>query len=802
MNVDKLTRHLAGLRVSPAGIRYVVDSALAPPQIHLRSGPQHNLTGDISTTLCTYLDEGVDGDVVPRLQVASLSAEHAFFVNLQFRGDVVFAINHPLQVPLRITNRRGRHQRIAYTPDAIAIDDKRACVFELKTDNEADDLTRKRPHDWRKIDVGYEYTTAKHCFAEMGLRHVVVVSSSLPWIRTRNQQFLDRQSAPEPDPALDQRIVRYVKRNSPVALQQIILSCGVVTASPVLRLIKLGVLHVDLDHVLLSAPDSAVICASPDQAAAVSAGIASLQSVASTRATASIEQTGDPKHLDELGFRIGCLQGKAVARTSGRAPSRRTKQRWTKAFKEGGAVALNPKWSRCGNRDRRLACWHETLLFEFIKTERSSTEYPSRTDAMGEYERRLAKEAKKRCCDGSPVHYSTFCKLWARRDHCTEDAMARGGRRMANAVAPHGDVDKQIRLADGPFQVAHIDHCLAPTYSKDDTGAEAKPWLTILVDDWTGEPLARVMTHEKPSHKTDLALLRECVRKHGRLPHTILSDHGSDFMGTVFVAALAALGVDAIYRPEAHPRVGHRVERTFGTFAETVCRGYPGFAVDIPNSRAISAKKHPSRGPRRDFDDLLHHTDHFLFEVIPTLKPLDGGKSKREARQRFEETYGKQGITVVMNLEFLIVTSPPLKESGCIEPSGAIRVKEKRFYTEALIGVDLRQHNLSLRQEPEDPSILYYAFGGKWHVAKSRDALKSHGRTDESIRAEAQCLTRPTAADRAQRRRTLHSAPKSKRPHKPPPSVGQSMGESDTPASSKPTGPVDALPTLPLPLKI
>jgi len=261
MNVDKLTRHLAGLRVSPAGIRYVVDSALAPPQIHLRSGPQHNLTGDISTTLCTYLDEGVDEAVVPRLQVASLSAEHAFFVNLQFRGDVVFAINHPLQVPLRITNRKGRHQRIAYTPDAIAIDDERACVFELKTDNEADDLTRKRPHDWRKIDAGYEYTTAKACFAEMGLRHVVVVSSSLPWIRTRNQQFLDRQSTPELDPALDQRIVRYVKRNSPVALQQIILSCGAITAGPILRLIKLGVLHVDLDHALLSAPDSAVICA-------------------------------------------------------------------------------------------------------------------------------------------------------------------------------------------------------------------------------------------------------------------------------------------------------------------------------------------------------------------------------------------------------------------------------------------------------------------------------------------------------------------------------------------------------------
>ena len=805
MNVDKLTRHLAGLRVSPAGIRYVVDSALAPPQIHLRSGPRHNLTGDISTTLCTYLDEGVDGTVVPRLQVASLSVEHAFFVNLQSRSDVVFAINHPLQVPLRITNRRGQRQRITYTPDAVVIDDKCACVFELKTDNEADDLARNRPHDWRKADAGYEYTTAKDCFAGMGLHHVVVVSSSLPWIRTRNQQFLTRQPTFEPDPALDQRIVRYVKRNSPVALQQIILSCGAVTAGPILRLVKLGVLFVDLDHALLSAPDSAVICASSDQAVAVSAGIASLQSVASTELAVSIERIGDPRHLDELGFRVGLLQGRAIARNSGKTPSLRSKQRWTKAYKEGGAIALSPKWSRCGNRGQRLSPWHKTLLIEAIKTERRSTEYPSRTYAMGKYEEQLAKLAKKRGRDESPVHYSTFCRLWNQRDHCTEDAMARGGRRMANAVTPHGDVDKQVRLADGPFQVAHIDHCLAPSYSRDDAGAEAKPWLTILVDDWSGEPLARVLTQEKPSHKTDLALLRECARKQGRLPHTILSDHGSDFMGIAFIAALAALGVDAIYRPEADPRVGHRVERTFGTFAETVCRGYPGFAVDIPNSRAISAKKHPSLGPKRDLNDLLHHTDHLLFEVIPTLKPLDGGKSKLEARQHFEEIYGKQGIPAAVTLEFLIATAPPLKEHGCVEPSGAIRVKEKRFYTEALIGVELRQHKLSLRQEPEDSSILYYAFDGKWHVAKSRDALASRGRTDESIRVEAQCLTRPTSADRAQRRRALHSTPKRKRHCKPTPQpapLEKSTDPIDASAASTPNEQVNALPTLPLPLNI
>jgi hypothetical protein len=383
--------------------------------------------------------------------------------------------------------------------------------------------------------------------------------------------------------------------------------------------------------------------------------------------------------------------------------------------------------------------------------------------------------------------------------------MARGGRRLANAVEPYGDVDEQIVLADGPFQIGHIDHCLAPAHAKDGSGTEGKPWLTILVDDWKGEPLARVMTGKHPSHRTDLALLRDCVRRHGRLPHTIFSDHGSDFMGNVFVGALAALGVSSLFRPETDPRVGHRVERTFGTFATTVCKGHDGFSFDIPNSRAISKKKHPSKGPKRDFNELVRHTDHILFEVIPTLKALDGGESKRDARVRFEKLYGPQGVAVKPDLAFLIVTAPPLKEMGSIEPSGAIRVQDKRFYTKALVGTSVDKLDIPPRPEPEDPSILYYALDGKWRVAKSRDARNSRGRSDESIRSQGERVQRPIAANRAERRKALHSQPRPNRPGKSIRAKCRAQREAcnETVAAAASTAlPITVLEILPLPLKL
>jgi len=805
MNVDMLRRHLAGLRVHPHGAQYVIDSALAPPQVLLRSGPQHNLTGDFVTSLCTYLDESVQGDVVPRWQIASLSAEHAFLVDLESRGDVLFALNHPLQVPLTITNKRGRRQRIDYTPDAVVITEKSAQVIELKSDGEAAGLVKSRPSDWKHTGDGYEYTTAKGYFDSIGLQHAVVTSSSLPWIRTRNQQFLARQAAVEPDSARDNRIIRFVRRHSPAAIEAIVESCSLRDAGPILQLIKDGEIFADIDHALLSSPDSAFVCASLKQAQAATVGFASIQATAATKATVAFDATGDPRHLDKLGCRIRALNGGPAARTSGHTVSRRTLQRWARRLREGGPMALNPEWSKCGRRGPRIASWHGTLLTDCVATARRSGKRPTRTAAYGTYEDALETAARKYRCNEAPVHYSTFCRLWKQRDHYTKDAMARGGRRLANAVEPYGDVDEQTVLADGPFQAAHIDHCLAPTHAKDESGNEGKPWLTILVDDWKGEPIARVMTDKHPSHRTDLALLRDCVRRHGRLPHTVFSDHGSDFMGNVLIGALAALGVSSLYRPETDPRVGHRVERTFGTFATTVCKGYEGFAFDIPNSRAISKKKHPSKGPKRDFDELRQHTDHILFEVIPTQKPLDGGDSKRDTRVRFEKLYGRQGVSVKEDLTFLIVTAPPLKEKGSVEPSGAIRVRDKRFYSPALIGASINKLDTPPRQEPEDPTVLYYALHGKWRVAKTRDARNSRGRSDESIRAEAERAKHPTAADRAERRKALHSQPQ-------PCRLGRSIKEKHRPqreACNEDVGtdastalPITDLEVLPLPLNL
>jgi hypothetical protein len=656
MNVSELSKHLSIIGVKPAGIDFIVKSALSPPQIHLRSGPRHNITGDVATTLRTYLDESVKGKVIPRMQVASLSAEHAYIVHLQARGDVLLALNHPQDVPLCITNALGRPQRIRYTTDFIVIVPDCAWVAELKTEDGARELVKKRRIDWRQTSDGYEYVPAKEYFAELGLAHRVVLSSELPWIRTRNQQQLDRLESPRgeaADQSVRDQITRHVRSHAPCSMLQVMSACDLENAVPILHLIKDKLVHVDLDHAILSSPETRSLCATPESARNVAAALASIQSLARTDKSVSFARTGDPSHLDELGFRVAFLDGRAKEREHGkrRVPSMRTKQRWVRNHRENGVLGLNPRWANCGSNKSRFKRWHLKILIGEIRTARRATTAPSRTQVHLDYKKALETEAKKRKCSEKPASYGYFCRLWNRRRHHVGDAFSRGGRRLANASAPHRDVDKQMPVSTGPFQVAHIDHCLAPSHTVPDDQSESSgglPWITVLVDDWKQEPIAMWITYKNPSAASDLAVIRDCARRHGRLPHAIFSDHGSDFKGTVFIGALAVLHIDGFLRPETDPRVGQPVERTFGILAEAVCRGYAGFALDIPNARSISSKKHPAKGPKRGLQNFAEHSEHLLFEVIPNLKPINGGESKLESRLRYETVYGKQGKKVVI----------------------------------------------------------------------------------------------------------------------------------------------------------
>lgn len=735
MNEKQLREHLQALHMPALGIAYVIQAATTDPAKTVFHGNRQSVAGEYHSSIPTCLD---DAPRHWRLQFTARSTEYAFIVDLESRGHAMLVLDQPSSVNLDIINTRGRRQRITYTADFLVVEGDRVRVVECKTREDALKLVKDKPGCWCEDGGRFVYTQARDFFAQMGMVHEVILSDQLPWLRVQNHllmQACDRALGTIDLADVLVSIARYVRQHEPCSIDQIRRDLQLLTAGPILRAIQDQIVHVALDQVQLTDSHSHFICASAASATAVALGLSSIQALARTDQSVSFDQVCDPSHVGEFGYRLARLQGQALTRPGDKKdPSPRTLRRWRKTAREAGSSALRPRWSQCGTRGMRLSTWHAELVIEQIAQGKSSITRPTRRKTHGNYEKLVEAHCLAHDVKARPLSYSQFCEIWAQRKHQYSDAMALGGLRLANAVAPHKDVDQQLPMASRPFQVASIDHCLAPSLAECDvSGEQGLPWVTILLDAFESEPLAFVLRFEAPSFVSDALVLRDCVKRHGRLPAALYTDGGSDFTSGKLAHCLAELEMSWFKRPVADPRSSAAVERTFLTFATTVCQGCDGFMPDILNRRSVSRDKLPANGPRRVFQQLYDHTEHLLLNVLPHLPRLDATPTAAERRAEFEATYGVQGLPQTVDLPFLIKTAVPLASTGKSCPSGAIRVNNRRFYSTTLNGKTLRLSKLNLRQDPQDASVVYFAYEGSWHVAKSRRALDNRGREDSAI---------------------------------------------------------------------
>lgn len=764
-------------------------------------GPKKNMSGEMPSSK----PAGIEGIASHwRLQFESVSVEFPFAVLASEDPNVLVMLDQPTSVPLTILDKNGRKRRIRYTADYLVVTTTDVCVTEVKSADDVASLCSRQPSNWVYDGNVARYLPAEQLYAELGITYQVVIADSLSWQRVQNILF--KRGIPATDSSIDlsaiqQKMAVHVRKYGPCSIADLVEAMGLKDAICVLRLIGTPGLHVDIDSASLSDPYSRTICSSVGESLSIGRALATIQKEASTNHSVSLEQLCDPKHLAKFGYRIGVATGNDFHWEGMKEASARTKQRWKASFKRHGLDGIRPRFHNCGPQKAMIGEWHDELLGKHIKKYKGSTKHSSRRQAHVRYAKLLARLTKHGANKAQPVGYSTYCSRWAARKHSSEDGYGKGGTRLANAVAPHGDVDAQVPIATHPFQVAHIDHCLAPSWSDwKHTGQRGKPWLTALIDAKTGEALGRVIRFEYPNFDTDALALRDCVRRHGRLPSIVVSDGGPDFRSAMFQAMLAELGITWIRRSSGNPRSGEPVERSFLTFAQTVCRGRHGFVPDIVNLRSISHKKLASNGPKRIFESLLRDTDRLLFTVMPNLKGLDGSASALEERNEFEAMYGEQGVRTKLDLRFLIATSRPLDSKGKTEPSGAIRLDETRYYSTKLHGHCVSLRSINLRREPEDATVLYFCVEGAWHVAKARAAMHNRGRSDEQVGFDASQRRRITQEERNARNEALHNFPCSSPASPEPPISVAPFAEASphTPTVNRPAtwASVESIPTV------
>lgn len=724
---------LSCLGLSPEGLSYVIETGISPPARKVGRKRRRNLIFDVPL-------KSIPAAV---LQAESMTGEFNFLVELDRRSDLLAVFDQPLTIKVQITDSSGRRTWTTYTADYLLIDQKRVCAYEIKADSELERLIKERPQDWIIDQDGYHYLPASKYFKSMGIEHVIVPVSSLSSLRADNLRLLtSARDAPDTKKYRKARhgICQLLKHESTMRVSEVLERIGDCDETPILQLLDAEEIFADLDRVTLSDPSSVWISTSLELAKIAQESASGLANLLRS-APVDTSDVIDPRYELEVATRLAILQGTTRTNSKGKKVSERTIRRYRKAFREANddPRSLVPLWGNCGNSDPLIGSVHLSFLEAYIRAGKGNKNDSSISSCFIAYEKAFPKAKRElEFFDDHPITRSTFYTYWDRISLRNEDSYSKGGRRLENQQADSFDPAKRTIIATRPFAVAHIDHWktdlhLVVGYIN---GAKItkRAWLTAMVDSFSGEVLAIWLSFADPSKKSCTMVVRDCVRRHGRLPEMIITDAGSDFRSNHFFVMLATLKVVRCERPPEDPRFGQQVERLFKDFKDRFVRGLPGFGISIERSRAVSAAFKAAASSSLTLIEAFEAIEAFAFSGYNnSLKP--GETSSRYAiRQKAERSYPHGGRKVSWDMKFLIATSIESPDNHYKLWTGrGIHVYDKWYCSPRLLVYRGYKKDISVRLEPYADSVIYVCIDGKWLECRNSEYPLQLSMTETSL---------------------------------------------------------------------
>ncbi|MFK5948272.1 MAG: hypothetical protein QM500_05845, partial [Methylococcales bacterium] len=337
------------------------------------------------------------------------------------------------------------------------------------------------------------------------------------------------------------------------------------------------------------------------------------------------------------------------------------------------------------------------------------------------------KTAKKEHPAYSPVSYSTFRKYCKLADQ-QKIAYGEGGIRKENSVVNPSEIEDREIQATLPFEKASMDHGLSKIklILAESNGViyTARPWVSALVDIKTKEMLSIWVSFKNPSVRSCGLVIRQCVRKHGRLPAGIVLDRGSDFKSVYFNSLLANYSVASIMRPTAHCRYGSEVERFFLEFKTQWLNMRPGSFSSISYSRSVSSSHSPDKDDIMTIESFLDELDQYLDWRSATIiggQSIPPGKFFKEK----SEQYTCVGTKVVVDDAFILATAVDTK-NYTIDPVRGIHINDVRYWHSDLKKLANLGKRVEVRIELEDPYRVYANIDNKWVTCYGRGETIFH----------------------------------------------------------------------------
>jgi putative transposase len=129
------------------------------------------------------------------------------------------------------------------------------------------------------------------------------------------------------------------------------------------------------------------------------------------------------------------------------------------------------------------------------------------------------------------------------------------------------------------------DHSPLDILLLDENGKPAKPWLTVIEDDYSRAVASFRLTFAEPTALTTALALRQAIwRKEDPrwqicgIPSVFYTDHGSDFTSKHMEQVAIDLGIELIFSEKGVPRGRGKIERFFRSVNELFLQDLPGYS--------------------------------------------------------------------------------------------------------------------------------------------------------------------------------------------------------------------------------
>jgi putative transposase len=152
--------------------------------------------------------------------------------------------------------------------------------------------------------------------------------------------------------------------------------------------------------------------------------------------------------------------------------------------------------------------------------------------------------------------------------------------------------------ADKPNALWQADHTLLDIWLLNEQGAPRKPWLTVIMDDYSRAIAGYYLAFSAPSALQTALALRQAIWRKAHpawhicgIPEILYTDHGSDFTSEHMEQVCAALKIQLVLSLPGQPRGRGKIERFFNTVNQMLlCRlnGYTPNGSQPPTTATLT----------------------------------------------------------------------------------------------------------------------------------------------------------------------------------------------------------------------